>query len=71
MLNGFNNYRVWSNQTSSIDNMPKTPTWGETIGASIKSAGSPIVNHISNSYKFNHVRDENFQLNIDMQSLKI
>ena len=66
MLNGFNNNRVWSNQTSSIDNMPKTPTWGETIGASIKSAGSPIVNHISNSYKFNHVRDENFQLDIDM-----
>lgn len=66
MLNGFKNNRVWSNQTTSIDNMPKTPTWGETIGASIKSAGSPIVNHISNSYKFNHIRDNNFQLDIDM-----
>ena len=51
MLNGFKNNRVWSNQTTSIDNMPKTPTWGDTIGASIKSAGSPIVNYISNSYK--------------------
>ena len=47
MLNGFNNNRVWSNQTSSIDNMPKTPTWGETIGASIRSAGIPMKRKIN------------------------